>query len=435
MALLIVTVSVALLTIMGTQFAYDSRVQFEMAVNGRDEVRAFYLARSGIGLSRLLLSFQRQVNQIQLPPGLGDLLGMGGPAAGVPGAGGPGAGGPGASQSLNIQLWKMARVDCHMLRGLVPDADGAPAQTVRPTRLESSFDAEFPGVAADQAQRNFGTFNGCFLADLADEEQKINVQRLIAPGGNDAAVVASLLTMMEDERFRFLFEREDSNGVRATPEEVILAMKDWIDSDETGDAFNPQTRLTSPFVQGFADENRHYQAFEPRYVAKNAPFDSLQELYRVHGVNDMFMAAFGERLTVYPDVNRNLNINSDDPLLLTAAIFTVLDPMSPTGRLNPNLQNPLFIQELIESIRAARMFSFLGMSVQDFIAVIQAAGLTVNPAITNSSSVARLVSDTSETFSIRAVGESGNVTKTLTAVVRNGAQDGPFGRLVYWREE
>src|SRR5690606_31956325 len=325
-ALLIVTVSIALLTIMGTQFAYDSRVQFEMAVNARDECRAFCLARTGVGLSRLLLSFQKQVNQIQLPPGLGDMLGMGGGAAG--------AGGQAQSQTLNIQLWKMARVDCHLLKGLVPEADtGAAAPTRAPTRLENSFDTAFPGVAEEQAQRNFVTFNGCFLTELADDEQKINVLRLNALGGADAATVQALPDLMGDERFEFLFEGEDSNRVRVTPQDVIIAMKDWIDPDENGDAINPQTLLTSPFVQGFGDENGPYQSFEPRYVAKNAPFDSLQELYRVHGVNDRFMAAFGDRLTVFPDVNRNLNINSDDPMLLYAAILTVLDPVSPTGRL------------------------------------------------------------------------------------------------------
>src|SRR5690606_9344426 len=195
---------------------------------------------------------------------------------------------------LNIQLWKMARVDCHLLKGLVPDADAESSSFGRttPTRLENSFDTEFPGVAEEQAQRNFGTFNGCFLADLADEEQKINVQRLNALGGGDAATVQALLDLMGDERFEFLFEQEDSNRVKVTPEEVIIAMKDWIDPDENGDALNPQTLLTSPFVQGFADENRPYQSFEPRYTTKNAPFDSLQELYRVHGVNDRFMAAF-----------------------------------------------------------------------------------------------------------------------------------------------
>ncbi len=47
----------------------------------------------------------------------------------------------------------------------------------------------------------------------------------------------------------------------------------------------------------------NYDRFDPRYEAKNARFDSVDELYRVHGVTDMFMAAFRDRLTVYPDVN------------------------------------------------------------------------------------------------------------------------------------
>ena len=197
------------------------------------------------------------------------------------------------------------------------------------------------------------------------------------------ATVQSLLDLMGDQRFEFLFEKEDSNGVKAKPEEIIVAMKDWIDEDEVGDSLNLPTIMTNPFVRGFADENREYQAFDPRYVAKNAPFDSLDELYRVHGVNDRFMAAFRDRLTVYPDKNRNLNINSDDPMLMHAAILAVLDPNSPAGRLNPQLQNPLFVNELIERIRAARMFSFLGMSVQDFVGIVQAAGLAVNPAVAN----------------------------------------------------
>src|SRR5690606_34644640 len=115
--------------------------------------------------------------------------------------------------------------------------------------------------------------------------------------------------------------------------------------------------------------------------------------------------------------------------------LSALDPESHTGRLSPNLQNPLFVQEHGGSIPGARMFNYLPMHVHGFIPILQAQALAVHPASTNSSSVARLVSDASETCSLRSVGESGNVTKTLTAVVRNGAQDGTFGRLVYWREE
>src|SRR5437762_5674342 len=55
--------------------------------------------------------------------------------------------------------------------------------------------------------------------------------------------------------------------------------RSWIDLDETGSAIDP-TNTANPFVNGFSDENAAYSRYEPRYVAKNAHYDSLQELYR-----------------------------------------------------------------------------------------------------------------------------------------------------------
>ncbi|HXN40481.1 MAG TPA: type II secretion system minor pseudopilin GspK, partial [Myxococcaceae bacterium] len=66
-AMIIAVVAIAILTVVATEFAYNSRVDLQMATNQRDEIRAYYLARSGIGLSRLLLRFQKQLDGIQIP--------------------------------------------------------------------------------------------------------------------------------------------------------------------------------------------------------------------------------------------------------------------------------------------------------------------------------------------------------------------------------
>lgn len=430
-ALIIAVVAITLLTVVGAEFAYNSRVDLEMAANSRDELRAYYLARSGVGLSRLLLSFQKQMNNIQLPPGLSQLLGGLGGATGTPGAAGA------QPASLNLQLWKMARVDCHMLRGLVPDAPAeADGRGARMSGPELSLEGEAL-EGAEAPRRSFGSFEGCFLATLHDEEQKINVQRLGSLAANQDAAVRSLLDMMGDKRFEFLWQTEDANRVKANPTEVVLAMRDWLDDDESGAAFNTSAAMAGQglLAPGFSDENGPYQRFDPRYRAKNAAFDSLDELYRVHGVNDRFMAAFRDRLTVYPDRERGLNINTDDPLGIQIAILAILDPNAPNGLRDPRLQNPLFLHQLADTIKQARMLSFLAMSVKDFAAIIQTAGLAVNPTILQSQSVSRGLSDKSETFSITSVGEAGSVQKTITAVVRIGQNDGPHGRLVYWREE
>ena len=420
-ALLIAVVGIVLLTTMATELAYNSRVDLQLATNQRDELRAYYLARSGIGLARLVLKFQKQLDSTPIPNLAGLLNGLTG---GAP----PTAGGatPPQATTMNLQIWRMARVDCHMLRGMVrSDADPRDQPPARSGKF--SFDEQFPEVAGAQARRSFGGFEGCFLATISDEEERLNLNKLDAPQLSSQAVVQTLLGLLGDKRFEFLFEEEDSNRVKVNPQELIVTLRDWVDEDEVQSTLNV-TGQGEPFLKGFSDENYNYDRYNPRYKAKNARFDSLDELYMVHGVNDRFMAAFRDRLTVYPDVNARLNVNTDDPVLLYLAILSVADPNRP----DPRLQDPLFIEQLIQQIRATRMFSFMGTGVIDFVNVVSAAGVPINESIKNNVQNNRWVSDKSNTFSIKSVGEAGSVQKTLTAVVQ---LDGGLGKLVYWREQ
>jgi general secretion pathway protein K len=422
-AMIIAVVAIAILTVVATEFAYNSRVDLQMATNQRDEIRAYYLARSGIGLSRLLLRFQKQLDGIQIPglPGL----------PGLPGAQSPrGPGGAGGASTMTLQLWRMARVDCHMLRQMVktgPTANAGPITRTNP----AAFDKEFPDVASKMTKRSFGGFEGCFLATIGDEEEKLNLNKLDA--SQNLILVSRLVDLLSDKRFEFLFEREDSNRVKATPADVVIAIRDWIDEDEIQSTLNlaalTMSGVGDPFVRGFSDENSQYDKYTPRYKAKNARLDTLDELYMVHGVNDRFMAAFRDRFTVYPDVNSKLNINTDDPMLLYMAILSVSDPVHP----DPRIRDPVFIDALIQRVRTARMMSMLGMSVTDFVSVIQTSGVAVNPLILNNVQNNTAVSDKTSTFSIKSVGEAGSVQKTISAVVR--MDDQGLGRLVYWREE
>src|SRR5688500_8929384 len=116
-ALFLALISIAILTVVGTEFAYNSRVDLQLAANQRDEMRAYFLAKSGIGLGRLLLKFQKQMDSIQLP----DLGKMMQNLMGTPPAGG---GQTPAPSSMSIQLWRMAKIDCYLLQSLVPQGEG-----------------------------------------------------------------------------------------------------------------------------------------------------------------------------------------------------------------------------------------------------------------------------------------------------------------------
>jgi general secretion pathway protein K len=423
-AMLIAIISIAILTVVATEFAFNSRVDLELAANQRDSLQAYYLARSGLGLSRLLLKFQKQLNSTPIP-NLGAILGAV--------AGGQGGGAPQGAQpsTMNLQIWRLAKVDCHMLRGMVKsqddDSPGGGARSRAPSR-KLEFDEEFPDVARAQQKVSFGGFEGCFNTTITDEEEKLNLMTVDSGALTAGPLVGRLIDLFGDKRFEFLFDHEDANGVKATPQEVIIAVKDWIDEDEVQSALNLTGQSPDPFLKGFSDENYHYDKYTPRYPAKNARFDSLDELYMVHGVSDQFMAAFKDRLTVYPKPDAKPNVNTDDPMLLYMDILSVADPARP----DPRLRDPLFISTLIKQIRAARMFSFVGFSVADFVNVVQSAGVAVNSSITSGTSGNKVVSDKSETYRVSVVGEAGNVQKTITAVIR---LDDQLGKLVYWRED
>lgn len=444
-ALVMVVIAIALLTTVATEFTYNTNVDLRLATNQRDEVRAYFLARSAVGLSRLLLKFQRQMDAVQLPNlsgMLGQLLGGAAGQAGAPGA-------PSAQpQTMSLQLWRMAKIDCYMLQSMVPDEPAAKGGIGPKSGPKFDFDDENPELAEKQKRRKFGAFEGCFKADIADEEEKLNLNKLDAPAFTTQAFLAQLLTTLSDKKYEFVFEKEDANRVKVSPNDVVLAIRDWIDEDEVQSTLN-LTGQGEPFIKGFADENYNYDKYEPRYKAKNGRFDSLDELYLVHGVSDRFMAAFRDKLTVYPDSNSRLNINTDDPILLEVAIRSIADPARP----DPRLYDPVFVDTLIKKIRAARMFAVFGMSVLDFVNIVEAAGVKVNPSIRNNPQNQRFIGDKSQTFSIKATGvtygppceqdadcgsnecvESKCVTvrRTITAVVRT---DDGLGKLLHWKEE
>lgn len=402
-ALLLVVVSVAILAAVAADFAYSSRVDLELAVHERDALRAEYLARSGIGMSRLLLQFQKQLDQS-----------MQNLTSSLPGIGG----------SINLQLWQMAHIDCQTLGRFLPDgADAGFAGVKKPP-------SEVGGLGT--AFIDYGGFRGCYGTLIEDEESKLNVNQLdsLLTAGAGGAGVQRLYLLLTDKRFEFVFEKEDANHVKLNASEALINIKDWADADDLVSALNV-TPTGAQVTSGFADEPGLYSKYLPRFRSKNASMDSLGELYLVHGIGDRFMAAFGDRLTVYPDVNSVLNVNTDDPMVLALAVRSAADPAHPDSRLS----DPIFLDALIQKVQAARLMSPTGMTVSTFINVLVQSDIAVNPQITGNLQSNSFLGDHTKTFRVTSIGEVGNVQRTVTAVVRiTQPQDG-LGRLLYWKAD
>ncbi len=408
-ALVMVLGSLAILTSVAVEFLYQSSIDLRLAVNGRDELRADYLARSSVNMSRLLLRFQKQLDgQTKQLGGLLSSLGMAGAGGGAP----------------NIRLWELVPIDCSLFNMLL----GGGAAPAAPAEAPKFGEGLASKGEAGKPLASFGDYEGCFSAQITDEEQKINVNKLNAAGASGRAAMMQALILMADPRFEWVYEKADAHGVKQTAQETIIALHDWIDERDTGANLN-LTSGADPFPDGFGDENRNYASKYPfRYRSKNASFDTLDELYQVDGVSDLFMAAFRDRLTVYADKNMSLNVNTDDENQEYLNIVTVA-----ANEADPKL-NPagLVIQAIRQEIRLTKMFSFLGMNTATFVGIVERNGIAIKPEIKGNIASNRWVDDKVQTFTVKATGQAGKVQRTVTAVIRS---DDVLGKFLYYRQE
>lgn len=396
-ALLLVITSIAIMTAVAVDFQFNTSVDLRLAANARDELRAEYLAKSAINMSRLILMYQRQLD------------GSSGEASGLLSSLGLG----GAGGSLNFRLWEIVPIDCSVLTFVLGGGKGG------------SFFGGGKDGEEGQAMASFGDFDGCFNATIEDEEQKLNVNRLNMGAVTGQAPMLQMRAMLADERFEFVFDRADAHNVKMLPDDVLIALHDWQDDADTQATLN-LSGTGDPFPDGFSDENRNYTSAYPyRYRAKNAPFDTLDELYQVDGVTDLFMAAFRDRLTVYPDKNKLLNINTASQEQMLLNIF-----MAAEDENDARLRDLTTLQNILSEIAQAKVFSFIGMSTSQFVSIIENNGVAVKPALKSKNN--KWITDKSETFTIQATGQAGMVEKKFTVVVRSNSS---LGKVLYFRQE
>jgi general secretion pathway protein K len=397
---------VAVVTVLATELAYDTRVSLQIAANARDELRATYQARGAVALSRLVLHFQQRLDSAgqaagQVVAGVqAAAAAQGAQAAALPAAATQG--------TFSIRLWDAIPVDdtaISLLLGTGPR----------------------PGARTDEG----------FRATIEDEERKVNVAQLAGLNTVAGPQLQRFLLAVRDPAYDVLFDKEDEWGNRLTRRDVAVALRDWVDEDATTSTIglNP----LAPFEKGFGDENQYYDRGEDRYRAKNARFDSLDELYQVAGIGDAFMGAFGDHLTVYPDVNATINVNTTDPdqILVNALLMS-----DPPGVPQPPVLDPAFVQKLDMAMRLVRPLPFMTITVAQFAAALQALGLKLQPIYLQAQQGTDARSpfgNKSSTFTIRATGRAGDVERTIDAVVtmddRAGQLQADLGRLLHWRED
>ncbi len=268
-ALVLVLITIVILSIVVVEFAYASRVNTAMATNERDNLKSYYLAKSGVNLSRLLLSFQYalQAESRATDDEMGQMIGR-------------------AMRRSNFQLYQY--VDLLM----------GPFNSGRVEIPLASIDLQGMGVGG------FGEFTGRFDVDVAPEEGRIDLNRFARDEVREDDLL-ELCSMVIDARYDRIFERHDDFGELMDRAAIVQNIVDFID-------FNEEATLLSDdcTIRGTGgDERRPYDRDDSHDIEpRNARLTHVEELFQVHGVNEDFMEAFGDSFTTYNVGRPNLNV-------------------------------------------------------------------------------------------------------------------------------
>ncbi len=278
-ALIIAVTSIAILSVLLADMHESTGTAHAIATTQRDQLKAEYLAKSGINLTRLLVGQEPRIRQIVAP--MYQML-LGRPPPQLP-------------------VWTLAN---DLLR---PFCD---------------YESSEGGAIDFGSAEGLGDLGGtCEIISFAENSKiNVNLPLLLSAEDGKRSVAMQLFALtggyQSPSPYDPIFSNRDADGQFTSRLDLVSAVVDWWDFDTNRTQFDPgRTEVTS--AGGEDDVSRSY---DDPYSVKNAPFDSLQELRLIRGVGEDFWSTFVEP-------------SAEDP---NARVMTIYG----SGRVNPNEAPP-----------------------------------------------------------------------------------------------
>lgn len=376
-ALLMVLTTLVFLVVLVTEIAYSSRVRFLKSAHARDDIAAQYLAMSGLSIYRLILVANKQMGDSSI----GEMA---------------------ASFGVSEGLWQMVpAINTGLLRMFFVSGGSVDDQELEEFATEGLSDEE--RTESRFADKGFLDFEGDFSAEVSDEDRKINIRFL----GKTCDGVCTLATLQEDpiaiqlyglmsgqEHDQWFYERNVERW------ELIADLADWIDTD------------TDRIWRG-GYEDALYNNLDSPYLAKNAPFDTKDEIRLVNGWQDDVYEKFGDEVTIYGPGKINIGTASDEML---------------KGLFKAYIERQISDDEaelILMDMREQTM-------IVDFTKPKEFVEWLENRAnSTLRDGLADAIKTESETFLVSSTGMVGNSTAQITCVLDFSSSK--VGRIKYWR--
>lgn len=416
MALLLVLSIILIMTLVVVEMSYTTRIQSEIAINERDEVKAYYLARAGYDFAKAIIVMDAGVGDKmqQAADQMGSLTGGGG---------------------LTVHVWDLIPISyppaiTQMLTGggdgeeeaAKAGGDGSDAKSEAEKAAEASGEDEYYNVEIEQ------------------ENCKLNLNLLyedgpVRPDKQNPAylLLVNLLTLEE-----YVDLMKENYNLR---QDLPYALMDYIDADATGR--NP--RLGS-------DESAPYSALgDNRYKPKDAPYDSLEEIFLVEGMTPaLYARIFSKFTTVYggmggtgsnkSQISMNCDLDTYAPLykaMLSQSVTMNKDELFRMIKDKLKQTNTNSLGSVDKYLDWVQQFS----GVPAKTAVVPDVKALFESGTGQGGSKGVKTQQGPQIFTVRSTGTVGGVNRTITAVVEmggagnnnQGGQNGPGVKLLSWR--
>lgn len=334
-ALVMVIVAVAIMAVFVADLIENTAGELHVATSERDRLKAEYLAKSGINLTRLLIAAEPAIRQVVAAP-YQLLIGRPPP---------------------QLNVWDFADTL------LAPFANLEEAKTLG---AESGIDFNVMGGVKDTG--------GTFELATVPENSKINLNSPLFFTGDDGrtSTAMQLFALLggyqsPESPYDPMFSALDPDGHYTTRLDIVSNVIDWWDDDQQRTVFDPG----SAKVNTGGSEDNIYSQYKDPYQVKNAPFDSLEELRMIRGIGDDFWANFVEtdpddpksrKVTIYASGAVNVNLASPEVLLARLCSFA-------SQQQQPLCNQPTQVMAFIELFRTARSMLPIPLfsSANDFI--------------------------------------------------------------------
>ncbi len=387
-AMLVVVAAVMFLTVLVTDIDFGSRVRYVAAAHTRDASQAYWVANSGMSLFRLVLMGNKQMGTyLTKNKDMCQYVALMGVSCSDPLLTFLPFVNTGMLRSMTVSGGDMEEEDIDQLL--------ATGQATEETTAESREGGSRFG------KKNFLDFTGDFSTKAAGEDCKVNISALAThsePLSEDPTYKLLEALMSGEENEEWLRDR----GLTAL--ELIGNLADWVDADSNVASGNGSY------------EDTFYNGLPSPYLAKNAAFDSTEEIRLVEGWQDSVFDRWGEKLTIYGSKKINITCADNEVLKMMMRAYS-------GGSILTDSQAESAIAVLAQWKLQGNVIG----TCNDFISALEEGGYTLSDefktACTNRNTV----------YKVTSLGVVGNVQVTITAVIDQSKSDA--GRVKYWHVE